>query len=502
MRRSILICLTLLLLTAVVYAPTRRFDFVDYDDPDYVTANPHVQAGLTAEGFRWALTSTFAANWFPLTWITLMCQASFFGLHPGGYHLVNVAFHCGNAILLFAVLSSMTGCRIRSGLVAALFAVHPMHVESVAWITEIKDVLSTFFLFLAIGCYIRFVKTKDRAWYAALLLCYALSLLSKSMGVTLPPLLLLLDYWPLKRTDWRAAVLDKLPLLLMAAASSSATFFAQSVGHSVSLGDKLPTTTRIAAALLGYLGYIHKLLIPTDLAIFYPYSVNFSPGAVLASLAVLSVATIAACVLAARRPYVPVGWFWFLGTLVPVIGIVQVGSQAMADRYSYIPSIGLFILAVWWAGDVLEKSRFGRRLAAILAAAIICLFTALACLQVQYWRDTESLFVHTAAVAPNNWVADFELGNLAAKRGDLLTAAGDFSETIRLRPNDARPYNGLANCMLAYDPHQAIALYEKAIELDPSLPLYHGNLALAYEQTGDKAKALQERKMAEKMQTE
>jgi protein O-mannosyl-transferase len=500
-RRPILICLTLLLLTVVVYVPTRRFGFIEYDDPDYVSANPHVQAGLTAEGFRWAFTSTFAANWFPVTWLTLMCQANLWGVHAEGYHLANVAVHGANAVLLFAILSAMTGWQIRSGLVAALFAVHPMHVESVAWVAEWKDMLSTFFLLLAIGSYVRFVQTDRSRWYAALLVCYALSLLSKPMGVTLAPLLLLLDYWPLRRTVWRRAVLEKLPLIVMAAASSLATYIAQSGSHAVA-SDELRITARAANAVLAYVVYIRKLAIPTDLAAFYPYSVNFSPGAVAAAVAFLCVVSGAAVILAGRRPYFAVGWFWFLGTLVPTIGIVQVGAQSMADRYSYVPSIGLFIIVVWWVGNFLGKSRVGRQLAAVLAVVVICLYTALACQQVQYWRDTESLFVHTAAVAPDNWIADLELGNVAHERGDLVTAAGNYSELIRLRPRDARGYNNLANCIVETNPQKAIGYYEKAIEVDPSSRVYRENLAIAYDRIGDRARALQERNTAEKMHTE
>jgi tetratricopeptide (TPR) repeat protein len=492
-RRSILICLTLLLLTAVIYAPTRRFAFINYDDPEYVSANPHVLAGFTAAGFRWAFTTTYYANWVPLTWLTLMAQSSVFGIHPAGFHLTNVAMHAANTLLLFAILSAMTGRRIRSAIVAALFAVHPMHVESVAWIAEWKDVLSTFFVFLAIGSYVRFVQTHHRRWYAALLLCYALSLLSKPMAVTLPPLLLLLDYWPFRRTTWRRAVLEKVPLLFMAIAAAAATIIAQSTGHAVAASQQLPLATRCANALLAYIAYISKLLVPIDLAVFYPYSVHFSSAAVLAAFAALAIASVAA--LRVHRRYITVGWFWFLGTLVPVIGIVQVGSQSMADRYSYVPSIGLFILGVWWAADLLEKSRLGRQFAPFLAAAVICLFTALACVQVQFWRNTESLFVHAAAVAPDNWVADLELGNIAFDRGDLSTAAGNFSQMIRLRPNDARGYNNLANCMAPYNLQKAIDLYEKAIELDPASPLYPKNLTAA-------RGALQERNAAEKMHTE
>jgi tetratricopeptide (TPR) repeat protein len=313
------------------------------------------------------------------------------------------------------------------------------------------------------------------------------------MAVTLPPLLLLLDYWPLCRTNWRSAVLEKVPLLLMAIFDAWAVFVAQSAGRALVASQQLPITTRCANALLAYVAYIGKLLIPTDLAVFYPYSVHFSAGAVLAAAAALAAASVAAFLV--HRRYIAVGWFWFLGTLVPVIGIVQVGSQSMADRYSYVPSIGLFILGVWWAGDVLEKSRFGRKFAAFLVVAVICLFTALARLQVQFWRNTESLFIHAAAVAPENWVADMELGNIAFDRGDLSTAAGDFSQVIRLRPQDARGYNNLANCMALYNLQKAIALYQKAVELDPSSLMFQKNLAAAHG-------ALQERNAAEKMHTE
>ncbi len=502
MRRAILICVTLLLLTVVIYAPTRRFDFVSFDDTAYVSANKHVQAGLTAPGFKWAWTTTYYSNWAPLTWLTFMCQAEFFGERAGGYHLVNAALHGINAILLFAVLSAMTGCAIRSGMVAALFAVHPMHVESVAWISEWKDVLSTFFFLLALGSYVRFVRTDHKRWYVALLLCYALSLISKSMAVTLPALLLLLDYWPLRRTAWRRAVLEKLPLLVMAAGSSAMTFVAQSTGKSVAALDRISIGTRLANSALAYLIYIYKLIIPTDLAVFYPYPAHFNVAPVLAVLVTLVVISVLALRLATRRRYLAVGWFWFLGTLIPVIGIVQVGAQSMADRYSYVPSIGLFIVAVWWSADAVDESRVGRWIAGVAAAFVLCLFTVLACQQVQYWRDTESLFVHAAAVTSDNWMADFELGNVAFYSGDLSTAAGRYSQVIHLQPQYPRAYNGLGDCLVRYDPHAAVDLYKKAVELDPDSPLYHANLANAYERTGDTTKALQEHQAAEKMRTE
>ncbi len=339
----------LLVVTIAAYLPVLHADFVNFDDEAYVTANPHVQSGLTAEAFKWAFNVGYQFNWHPLTWISHMLDCQFFGAGPAGPHAVNLLLHLANTLLLFFVLNRMTKSLWKSAFVAALFAVHPMHVESVAWVAERKDVLSTLFWMLTMWAYVRYTEVANLKRYAVVVLFFALGLMSKPTLVTLPIVLLLLDYWPLGRWScaaWRL-VREKLPLFALSAASCVITFLAQQRGEAVRTFTETPLASRIGNALTAYVSYIAKMLWPAKLAVFYPYPAGVSAWHVVGAILILACITVLVLRFARSRPYLVMGWLWYLVVLVPMIGLVQVGGQAMADRYTYMPFIGLFIMLAW-----------------------------------------------------------------------------------------------------------------------------------------------------------
>jgi hypothetical protein len=373
-RQDIVICMALAAAVAAAYAPLWDAGFAGLDDHLYVSGNPHVQQGLTREGVAWALGSTKASNWHPLTWLSLMLDCQLFGAGAGSHHLVNVGFHVANSVLLFLVLRRMTGRRWPSALVVALFALHPLHVESVAWVAERKDVLSTLFWILTMGAYVRYARRPGVLRYLPVFAFLLLGLMAKPMLVTLPFVLLLLDYWPLGRLAraeagatglapsgevaggrrakvWRL-VLEKVPLLVLAAASCVVTFAVQRHGEAVMPLERLALPARMANAAVSCVAYLGKMVWPQGLTVLYPYPADRPAWEVAAAAAFLLAVTAAAAALVRRRPYLAVGWFWYLGTLVPVIGLVQVGEQPMADRYTYVPLIGTFIMVAWAAGDL------------------------------------------------------------------------------------------------------------------------------------------------------
>ncbi|MBI4577371.1 MAG: tetratricopeptide repeat protein [Planctomycetes bacterium] len=451
----------LLVVTAAVYSPLHRAGFLKYDDPAYVTENPQVLAGLTLEGARWALTTGFNANWHPLTWLSHMLDVQLFGQRSGAHHLVNVAFHMANTALLYWLLVRLTGAAWRAALAAALFALHPLRVESVAWVSERKDVLSTA---LGLGCllaYERYARAGSRAAWAAALLLLALGLAAKPMLVTLPFLFLLVDLWPLGRAArgaWGRLVLEKLPFFLLAAASSWATYVAQEAGGAVSTADTLPWGVRIENAVVSYADYLRKAVWPADLAIFYPHPYGTIPPWKV-SAAALFLAAASALVLSQlrRRPWLAVGWAWYLGTLVPVIGLVQVGIQSMADRYTYLSLIGPAVALAW---SLPEPRRPGARAAMVLASlSALAALATLTARQARTWVDARDLFGHALAVTLDNHVAHHNLANALFEARDLDGAIHHFQEAIRIKPNHANALNGLGNCLI-----------ERAMPLDPSDP--------------------------------
>ena len=477
-RLTILVCVGLAVATILVYTPVWLHDFVSYDDPLYVTENFHVKAGLTWQSVQWALTTSAASNWHPLAWLSHMLDVQLFGLNAGAHHVTNLFLHIVDSLLLFGVLRRMTGAFGRSAFAAAVFAVHPVHVESVAWIAERKDVLSTLFWMLGLWAYVDYVRTRRWWAYALVVLFLALGLMSKPMVVTFPFALLLLDYWPLARPLDKQLVVEKLPLFVLVALSSVATFLAQSHGGAVSALAALPLPLRVANAATAYLGYIEKTLWPAGLTVFYPYSRELG---LRVGIAVIVLLAITAFTIAQRsRRYLVVGWLWFLGTLVPVIGLVQVGLQSMADRYTYIPAIGLFIMIAWGVPELLNtvpKPRIaliGAATASLLALAFV------AHGQVQYWRDSLTLWTHALSVTPGDSHVQTALGSVLAEQGKTAEAAALYTQALERDPQFAEAHNKLGVIIAdQHRPADAIPHYEAALRIKPLLPEAHYNLGNA-----------------------
>jgi protein O-mannosyl-transferase len=486
------ISLALVTLTSAAFASVWRHEFVSFDDPQYVSENHVVRSGLTWQGLRWALTTGEAGNWHPLTWMSHMLDVQLFGVEAGPHHAVNLALHIANVLLLFGVLWRMTGALWRSGFVAALFALHPAHVESVAWISERKDVLSTFFALGAIWAYVEYVRERRWIWYALVILGLALGLMSKPMVVTLPCVLLLLDYWPLRRPLERRLILEKLPLLALVAASSVATFIAQRRGGAVSGLTALPLASRVGNALVAYLRYIETMLWPAHLTVLYPYSTDFG-WRLVASSALLVLVTVLIATKGRSRRYLLVGWLWYLGTLVPVIGLVQVGIQAMADRYTYVPYIGLFIIAAWGIPDLVQRYRFGRILLPASAGVVMAGLAVLTHIQVQYWRDSLTLWRHADRTTPGDAHVETALGSVLAERGEVAEAASLYEDALRREPSFAEAHNKLGVLLADHGRiSEAIPHYEAALGLKPALAEAHYNLANAHAAAKDTRRAIAE----------
>lgn len=459
----------LALLTLAVYLPVLAHGFIRFDDPYYVTGNPRVQAGLTWEGIAWAFQAIVASNWHPLTLLSHMLDCELFGMDPLGHHLTSLLLHAASVVLLFEALRRMTASTWRSAAVAALFALHPTHVESVAWIAERKDVLSGFFWMLTLLAWERYVRQPSPKRYAAVALALAAGLLSKPMVVTLPFVLLLLDVWPLRREIPRGLrIKEKLPLFALAAGACVATLIAQS--GAIHLASRFPMKLRLANAVLSYAAYLGKTLFPARLAVFYPMRTDFPAWKVAGAALLLAALT----VLALRAPrYVTVGWLWFLGTLVPVIGILQVGGQAMADRYTYLPTIGLFLIAAW----ALPRRAVWALAPAVLALAIVTR------LQLRHWEDSETLFRHAVAVTERNFVAHLHLAQIYAERGERGRALEHFRTTLEIRPGMWQAQASLGNTLRRWGrPDKALPHLTNAVRLRPHDPRLRRALAEAREE--------------------
>ena len=412
----------------------RHFSFVNYDDPQYVTANYDVQAGLTFESIRWSFTATHANNWHPLTWLSHMLDCQIYGMNPGHHHMTNVLFHILNTLLLFFIFKRISESIWKSAFVAALFALHPLHVESIAWVAERKDVLSTFFWMLTLWSYAGYVERPRLDKYLLLILFYILGLMAKPMLVTLPFVLLLLDYWPLKRfhlkssdnenpevqrTFYFGLILEKIPLFLLSAASGIVTYLVQKSSGAVSSLDAIPFHDRIANALVSYVVYIGKMIWPHNLAVLYPYPRSIALWKIVGAGLLITLITVLVLRLLRSKPYLAVGWLWYLGTLVPVIGIVQVGSQAMADRYTYVPLIGIFIMITWGISDWVSKRHYRRFGLFMVTAVILSLLMITSRLQVKYWSNSVMLFDHAIDVTGENSTAQLNLGEALAEQGNI-----------------------------------------------------------------------------------
>ena len=470
------ICLALLAATFAVYAPVRHFDFVNFDDPEYVRDNPHVRAGLTSPSLAWAFTSTESANWFPVTRLSHLLDAELFGMRAGLHHLASVLFHALAALCLFAFLRRATGARWPSALVALLFALHPLHVESVAWVAERKDVLCALFWFLALWAYVRYAERPGVRRYLLVLAPFCLGLMSKPMIVTLPLVLLLLDVWPLGRLP---ALREKVPFFALSAAGAIATYLVQRGSGAVEALAAFPLGLRVENALVSYVIYAAKMLWPARLAVFYPYPSQIPLWQ--AALAALGLAGISILVLRCRRsrPYLAAGWLWYLVTLAPVIGLVQVGAQARADRYMYVPMVGLAIMLAWGVADWLRRAPRLRPAAAVLAVAACLLSAAVARAQVEYWKDSQSLFEHALAATDGNYLAHHNLGvALAEMPGRLPDAIAHLQAALRIKPDSARVHTDLGNALskLPGGASEAVAEYRAALRISPDSAIPHNNL--------------------------
>jgi tetratricopeptide (TPR) repeat protein len=532
--RALFLCLVLTVLTLAAFWQVQDHDFINFDDNEYITENHPVKAGLTFKGVTWAFTTFHAGNWHPLTWLSHMLDVQLFGLKAGWHHLMNLFFHMANTLLLFLVLHRMTKALWQSAFVAALFALHPLHVESVAWVAERKDVLSTFFWMLTMGAYVFYVEKPGVKRYLIALFFFALGLMAKPMLVTLPFVLLLLDYWPLKRLQhhesdpgihaealkssspvkqkrksqkqltvkekaqekkptafpyqWtliRPLVWEKSPFVVLSVASSVITYVAQQKAGAMSSLQSFPLSARIGNALVSYCGYMGKMIWPENLAVLYPHPGMLPPWQILGAALFLALSTFLILRIRGRVPYLTVGWLWYLGTLVPVIGIVQVGLQGMADRYTYIPLIGISITIAWGVPDLLKRWRYKKTALAVLSAAILSLLTMGTWKQVDYWQSSLTLFERTLEVTSNNYIMHNEIGNTLKAQGKWEEAISHYTKALHINPNYAYAHNNLGTALQEQGRlADAISHYSEALRINKSFAYAHNNMGTVLQEQG------------------
>ncbi len=494
------IAILLVAATLAVYGQVRHHEFIRFDEEVYVTANAQVLQGLTLANLHYAFTSLDAGLWHPLTWLSLMADRQLFGDNAGGYHLTNLLFHLASTLLLFFLFLRMTGAPWRSGCVAALFALHPLHVESVAWVAQRKDVLSAFFWMLTLGAYVRYARRPSWYRYLLVLLVFLLGLMAKPMLVTLPFVLLLLDYWPLGRfarpdadtltlsdTDRPEEevrvhrspfflLLEKVPLLILAFGAGLMAVYAEGeVGAMVSLGS-LPLGTRLANALVSYGDYLVKMVWPFDLAVFYPHPGHPPMLKIILAAALLCSLTFLALKWAKSRPYLVMGWLWYAGTLLPVSGIVQVGSHGMADRYTYLPLLGIFIILSWGIPELLPRQRRTDLLLGLLAGSSLLFLMFLAAKQTAYWQNSETLFRHSLAVTSRNYLIHNNFGAVLMSKGDLEGAMAHYIKALAFKPGYAVTHNNLGNAFVVKGDHaRARQHFQEALRIKPDYGRAHRN---------------------------
>jgi len=498
-----IICVLLGVLILAVYWKVQYHEFVNYDDGRYITENKHIR-DFSKENFIWAFTSSYAANWHPITWLSHMLDIRLYGLNPKGHHLTSLALHIANSLLLFLVFTRMTGTIWRSCFVASLFAFHPINIESVAWVAERKNVLSTFFWLLTTWAYLHYIQKRNLARYSMVFLFFALGLMSKAMLVTLPFVLLLLDYWPLKRFEIGHVkrifsgytqnqienkkkllnlIFEKIPLLFLVVGSCIVTLSAQKLAGAIVSIETVQTTTRISNALVSYLVYLEKMMWPKDFSVFYPYPFDepyMWKG--LVSGFVLTGITIIILRLIKKAPYLSVGWLWYLGTLIPTIGLVQVGGQAMADRYAYVPLIGIFIIIAWGLPDLLQNYPFRKKLLSVLSGIFFSVLITLTSVQLQYWENSIKLFEHAIEVTDKKYPSFVgiynNLGVVLNQKMKFEEAMVHLKNAVKLQPTYPEAHNNLGNALSGLNRSQESNIsYKEAIRLNPDYPEAHNNLA-------------------------
>ncbi|MBI4852220.1 MAG: tetratricopeptide repeat protein [Acidobacteria bacterium] len=519
-KREIAVSLLIIILVFSIYWSVLGYPFIDYDDPEYILDNLYIQQGINFESLKWAFTAYYASNWHPITWLSHMIDYKLYGLNASGHHLTNVLFHTVNSVLFFLAFYFLTKSNeddfdeesriFFSALVAIIFAIHPLRVESVAWVSERKDVLSGFFAACLLVIYSFYIRNSNLKLYLVLMIIFSLGLMAKPMLVTLPFVLLLMDFWPLKRfynfktnsfVNIKIAIkliLEKVPLLILSLTSSLITLSAQKAGYSVISLESLPLKTRLFNSIISYIGYLEKFFFPINLSVLYPYTGDkIALWKVLIAFIFLAMVSLLAIKFAAKYPSFIVGWLWYLGTLVPVIGLVQVGSQSMADRYSYIPLIGINIIVCYLLADLM-RTYLARKQLIILSTTILSLILMiLSIIQLDNWRDSETLCYQALKVDSNNSTMHFMLANQLIKKNDLFQAKKHLEKSIEISPTFARAYNSLGVVFgKEKDFSQAINYYKKALEYDPSLSETYCNLGILYSRLGDYPKAIESLKNA------
>jgi predicted negative regulator of RcsB-dependent stress response len=495
LRPDVVICAVIVVATLCVYGKIWTHEFIGYDDDKYVTQNRYVSQGLSKESVIWAFRSTHASNWHPLTWLSHMLDVELYGMNAGAHHLTNLLFHIFNSLLLFIVFRKMTAQVWQSGIVALLFALHPLHVESVAWVAERKDVVSTFFWMLTIWSYARFTQRPEMARYLAVVGFFSLGLMAKPMLVTLPFVLLLLDYWPLKRIQGAQPnnhagkpgpglpllrlVYEKIPLFVLAGISCAVTFLAQKKGEALGLLDVHPPMMRLGNAVVSYVKYIQKMFWPDQLAILYPYPKVIVGWQVLAAFMVLGCITFLTVRYRKRLPWLFVGWFWYVGTLVPVIGLVQVGVQALADRYTYIPLIGLFLILTWGAAALIDNWRYKKGALSVITTVVFFVLISSAWAQVSSWKNSIRLFEHALRVTDGNYVIHNNLGFELALQGQKDKALKHYKEALRIKPDFELAHINLGSVLFSQGKHaESFAYYQAVLKARPGFAGVHYNFGV------------------------
>src|SRR5665213_1132266 len=500
------ICVFLAVITLAVFGQTLRHDFVNFDDDIFVYQNASVTNGFTANGIASAFSYSRIDNWIPLTTLSHITDCQLYGLHAGGHHLTDMLLHMASVILLFLALRRMTGALWLPAFVAALFAIHPLHVESVAWVAERKDTLSGLFFMLTLWAYAR---AKLRAPHSPLctqnwlvLVFFTLGLMSKPMLVTLPFVLLLLDYWPLGSGEWKKAVVEKIPLFALSLGSCVLTVIAQRHSQTIATLGNLPVFSRIGNALVSYVAYIGQMFYPANLAVFYPPPKNGYPlWEPVAALALISGITLVVFLWRRRSPYLLVGWLWYLGMLAPVIGIIQVGAQAHADRYTYLPQIGLYLMVAWGVAELASGWQYRRAILGAAAATVISVLFVCSCLQAAYWKDSITLWTHALDCIPENAVAHNNLGNIHLQKGELDEAMEHYQKALEFKPDLAMAHDNLGYVFLRKNQMgEAIAHFQKATEIDPQYAQAHNNLGALLLDSGHVDEAMTHLKKAVELQ--